>query len=229
MAEGCENAPARFARGPRPGLRGIATPGSQRLEAQRRSAPAPRTARRWPGRLDAAGAEASAAAPWPSSKALGPGGSCSPWRRGPGTRPQRSPAPRRTPRLPGPPSSGVGSPPSCAAARVRSDERHPDSCGALEAGITQARACGTRVIETFATGLEHDGTAGRAALTTPWSNAQAEGQVTRLKLVERRSHGRAGFTLPRRRVPHAPRSTQNDEEPPTEGKINHRVSSCEDD
>ncbi len=49
-------------------------------------------------------------------------------------------------------------------------------------------------------GLDHDGTAGRAALTTPWSNARAEGQNTRLKLIERRPHGRAGFELLRRRL-----------------------------
>jgi transposase len=35
-------------------------------------------------------------------------------------------------------------------------------------------------VETFAAGLEQDGAAVRAALTTPWSNGQAEGQITRL-------------------------------------------------
>ena len=60
------------------------------------------------------------------------------------------------------------------------------------------------MIETFATGLEHDGTAGRAALTTPWRNAQAEGQINRLKLIKRKPYGRAGFALLRRRVLHAP-------------------------
>ena len=60
------------------------------------------------------------------------------------------------------------------------------------------------MIETFATGLEHDGTAVRAALTTPWSNGQAGGQITRLKLIKRQSYGRAGFELLRRRVLCAP-------------------------
>ena len=60
------------------------------------------------------------------------------------------------------------------------------------------------MIETFATGLEHDGAAVRAALTTPWSNAQAEGQINYPKLFKRQSYGRAGFELLRRRVLHTP-------------------------
>jgi transposase len=32
-----------------------------------------------------------------------------------------------------------------------------------------------------------------AALTTPWSNAQAEGQITKLKLIKRLMYGQAGF------------------------------------
>ena len=58
---------------------------------------------------------------------------------------------------------------------VRSEEPHPDPCGALEVWVAEARACGIAVMATFAAGLEHDGTAGRAALTTPWSNGQTEG------------------------------------------------------
>jgi transposase len=60
------------------------------------------------------------------------------------------------------------------------------------------------VIETFAAGLENSGAAVRAALTTPWSNGQAEGQINRLKLIKRQCYGRAGFELLRRRVLHAP-------------------------
>jgi transposase len=45
-----------------------------------------------------------------------------------------------------------------------------------------------------------DGGAVRAALTTPWSNAQEEGQITKLKLIKRLMYGRAGFELLRRRV-----------------------------
>ena len=49
-------------------------------------------------------------------------------------------------------------------------------------------------------GLEQDGAAIRSALTTPWSSGQAEGQITRLKLIKRQMYGRAGFDLLRRRV-----------------------------
>ena len=71
---------------------------------------------------------------------------------------------------------------------------------ALEAWLIDARACGVRAIETFAAGLELDGAAVRAALTTPWSSGQAEGQITRLKLIKRQAYGRASADLLRRRV-----------------------------
>ncbi len=70
----------------------------------------------------------------------------------------------------------------------------------LDAWLADARTCGVRALETFAAGPEQDGAAVRAALTMPWSSGQAEGQITRLKLTKRRSYGRAGFDLLRRRV-----------------------------
>ena len=77
----------------------------------------------------------------------------------------------------------------------------PDvALAALDAWLADARACGVRTIETFATGLKLDGAAVHAALTTPWSSSQTEGQITRLKLIKRQSYGRAGFDLLRRRV-----------------------------
>jgi transposase len=45
-----------------------------------------------------------------------------------------------------------------------------------------------------------DGKAVRCALTTPWSNAQSEGQITKLKLLKRQMYGLASFELLRRRV-----------------------------
>jgi transposase len=74
------------------------------------------------------------------------------------------------------------------------------SCKPFEVWLRQAKACGVRVVETFAAGLEQDGDAVRAALTLPWSNAQSEGQVTRLKFLKRQMYGRASFELLRRRV-----------------------------
>ena len=47
-----------------------------------------------------------------------------------------------------------------------------------------------------------DDAAIRAALTTPWSSGQAEGQITitRLKLIKRQMYGRASFNLLRQRA-----------------------------
>jgi transposase len=71
---------------------------------------------------------------------------------------------------------------------------------ALTNWLAEARASGVPVMETFATGLEGDSGAVSAALTTPWSNGQTEGQVNRLKLIKRQMFGHASFDLLRRRV-----------------------------
>lgn len=39
-----------------------------------------------------------------------------------------------------------------------------------------------------------------AVLAEPWSSGQAEGQINRLKMLERQMYGRAGFDLLRTRV-----------------------------
>jgi len=71
-----------------------------------------------------------------------------------------------------------------------------------ELDIRRDAACRSDIpaLKTFAAGLERDGMAVRTALTTPWSNGQAEGQISRLKMLKRTMHGRAGFPLLRRRV-----------------------------
>jgi transposase len=56
-----------------------------------------------------------------------------------------------------------------------------------------------RVVESFATSLDQDGSAVRAALTLPRSSGQAEGQINRLKLLKRAMYGRASLDLLRRR------------------------------
>src|SRR2546422_3795933 len=54
-------------------------------------------------------------------------------------------------------------------------------------------------------GLEKDFSAVLAAVETPWSNGQVEGQINRLKTLKRQIFGRAGFPLLRARVlPYAP-------------------------
>ena len=73
-------------------------------------------------------------------------------------------------------------------------------CGAIERWLEDAQHCDIASVQTFAAGLQQDGDALRAALTTSWSNAQSEGQITRLKLVKRQMYGRGNFDLLRRRV-----------------------------
>ena len=66
--------------------------------------------------------------------------------------------------------------------------------------LLEAKDCGVRPIETFAAGLDHDSSAVHAALQTRWSNAQTEGQVTKLKLLKRSMYGRGNLDLLRRRL-----------------------------
>lgn len=70
----------------------------------------------------------------------------------------------------------------------------------LDAWLDEARASGITTLQTFAEGLKHDGEAVRAALETPYSNGQTEGQVNRLKTLKRQMYGRANFDLLRQRV-----------------------------
>ena len=65
-----------------------------------------------------------------------------------------------------------------------------------EAGLTpwieRARAS---LVASFARGVTSDEAAVRAAITSPWSNGQTEGQITRLKLVRRQMYGRRKLDL----------------------------------
>jgi transposase len=66
----------------------------------------------------------------------------------------------------------------------------------VEAGhtpwIERARAS---LVAPFANGVAKDEAAVRAAMTSPWSNGQTEGQITRLKLVKRQMYGRGKIDL----------------------------------
>jgi transposase len=55
-------------------------------------------------------------------------------------------------------------------------------------------------IVRFAYALQKDISAVAAAVDTPWSNGQVEGQINRLKMIKRQMYGRAGFELLRARV-----------------------------
>jgi len=58
--------------------------------------------------------------------------------------------------------------------------------------IERARAS---LVASFANGVVKDEAAVRAAITSPWSNGQTEGQITRLKLVRRQMYGRGKIDL----------------------------------
>ena len=66
--------------------------------------------------------------------------------------------------------------------------------------LDDAATASVSAIVTFAAGLRQDSQAVCAALTTPWSNGQSEGQITKVKLLKRQMYGRANFDLLRRRV-----------------------------
>jgi len=50
-------------------------------------------------------------------------------------------------------------------------------------------------LQNFATGMQKDIAAIKAAMSSNWSNGQTEGQVNRLKLLKRQMYGRANFDL----------------------------------
>jgi transposase len=76
-------------------------------------------------------------------------------------------------------------------------ERDADGLGSW---LDRARESGVQELRGFADHLQRDRAAVDAALTSPWSNGQTEGQITRLKLLKRQMYGRANLDLLRLRV-----------------------------
>ena len=70
----------------------------------------------------------------------------------------------------------------------------------LRQWIEGAKRCEFGPVVRFAYGLQKDISAVAAAVDTPWSTGQAEGQINRLKMIKRQMYGRAGFELLRARV-----------------------------
>ncbi len=58
----------------------------------------------------------------------------------------------------------------------------------------------TGLVTSFANGVVKDRAAVSAAITSPWSNGQTEGQITKLKLVKRQMYGRGKIDLLQARV-----------------------------
>jgi transposase len=65
--------------------------------------------------------------------------------------------------------------------------------------LAQARDCALPTFRNFARKLDSDYDAVRAAMTSPWSTGQVEGQINRLKMIKRQMFGRASFDLLNRR------------------------------
>lgn len=74
------------------------------------------------------------------------------------------------------------------------------NAAAWDAWVSQTQQEATAAeLRSFGKSLQEDETAVRAALESPWSNGQVEGQVNRLKTLKRQMYGRAKFDLLRKR------------------------------
>jgi transposase/predicted transcriptional regulator len=73
---------------------------------------------------------------------------------------------------------------------------------ALDDWLQEALESGIKPFQRVARGFRKDYAAIQAALTTPWSTAQCEGQNCRVKLIKRLGYGRAKPDLLRQRVLH---------------------------
>jgi transposase len=70
----------------------------------------------------------------------------------------------------------------------------------VDTWIAQAQGCSMTALQTFATGLQRELEAFKAAITLPWSNGPLEGNINKLKVIKRQMYGRASFPLLRKRV-----------------------------
>ena len=66
--------------------------------------------------------------------------------------------------------------------------------------LNRLSRCNAPEMRSFASSLQSDLDAVRAAFTMPWSNGQTEGHVNRLKFLKRQMYGRASLELLRLRV-----------------------------
>lgn len=78
--------------------------------------------------------------------------------------------------------------------------RTSDSTNPLQTWIDAASHSNPPELKGFAQGLLRDSQAVQAAITTTYSSAQVEGQISRLKLIKRMMYGRGKLDLLRKRV-----------------------------
>ncbi|WP_258054655.1 transposase [Streptomyces sp. Ru71] len=74
-------------------------------------------------------------------------------------------------------------------------QRHSPRAARLRTRSMDDLSDGPKQIQSFATFLQHDWDAVVNGFSLPWSSGAVEGQVTRIKLIKRRSYGRASFAL----------------------------------
>lgn len=199
LAEGCEDAAALWREIRAQGFTGTAKQ-IRRWLSQHRTKPARTAPHRWrnPGSTDPA-LNGGAARPLPSSRQLAwllvqPPAELAPTDAAVVTRVEQDPDTAIVAKL---------ARQFTALVRACNASNQAD-IGAARAELTswlaEAAVSGVPTMETFAARLASDISAISAALTTPWSNGQTEGQVNRLKLIKRQMFGHASFDLLRRRV-----------------------------
>jgi transposase len=71
---------------------------------------------------------------------------------------------------------------------------------AFDQGLQAADTSDLPPFQTVARRFRQDYAAISAALTTPWSTGQCEGQICRVKLIKRLGYGRAKVDLLRQRI-----------------------------
>lgn len=74
----------------------------------------------------------------------------------------------------------------------------------LDTWLSTCMSSGLPDLETFASGLQKEVSAIRAAIMLPYSNGPVEGHVNRLKLIKRSMYSRGSFDLLRHRVLYSP-------------------------
>lgn len=79
---------------------------------------------------------------------------------------------------------------------------HDRDVAGLDIWLQNALTSGIKPFQGLVSGIRQDLTAVKNALLLPWSNAQCEGQICRLKLIKRAGYGRAKPDLLRQRVLH---------------------------
>ena len=89
---------------------------------------------------------------------------------------------------------------ACLLAQAFAQVIRTRNANALDPWLEQAIDSGIPELGSFIAGIRRDQSAVFAALTYPWSQGQVEGQILRLKRLQRQSCGQAGFDLLRHRV-----------------------------